>query len=157
MRATAILLLAASLLASAATAAPAPNVTAPIKQFLDGFNTGDTKSAFAAYASGDVAIVDEFAPHAWIGPKAPQEWAAEYDRHAAATGVSEGIVKYGKPTRTEIGSAHAYVIIPTVYTYKEKGKPMAEEGQMAYALDATKAGWKIRAWTWSGVKPHPAK
>lgn len=157
MRTTAILMLAGACLASAAIAAPAPDVTAPIKQFLDGFNTGDTKSAFAAYAGGDVAIIDEFAPHAWIGAKAPQQWAAEYNRHAAATGVTDGIVKYGKPTRTEIGTAHAYVIVPTLYTYKEKGKPMAEEGQMAYVLDATKAGWKIRGWTWTGVKPHPAK
>ena len=53
------------------------DVTAPIRQFIDGFNTGDTKAAFAAYGSGDIVIVDEFAPHRWVGPQAPQEWAAD--------------------------------------------------------------------------------
>ena len=56
----------------------AQDVTVPIHQFIDGFNTGDTKSAYAAYAAGDIAIVDEFAPHRWVGPHAPQEWAADY-------------------------------------------------------------------------------
>ena len=133
------------------------DVTVPIRQFLDGFNTGDTKTAYAAYAPGTISIIDEFAPHIWIGPKAPQDWAAEYDRHAAKTGVSGGNVSYGKPTRTEIEGDAAYVVIPTLYTYKQTGKPTAEEGQMAFALHSTKEGWKIVAWTWTGVYPHPAK
>ncbi len=134
--------------------AAAPDVTAPIHQFIDGFNTGDTKSAYAAYASGDITIVDEFAPHRWIGPHAPQNWAADYDKHAQATGVSDGSVKYGSPTRTEIESDVAYVIIPTTYLYKDHGQPTVEEGQMTFVLHAEAGGWKIRSWTWSGVKPH---
>jgi ketosteroid isomerase-like protein len=150
--------LAAALAASApAAATPAADVTVPIHQFIDGFNTGDTKSAYAAYAPGTVAITDEFAPHIWIGPRAPQSWAAEYDRHAKKTGVSGGSVSYGKPTRSEIDGDVAYVIIPTVYTYQQTGKPTAEEGQMTFALRDGKGGWKIAAWTWSGVVPHPAK
>ncbi|WP_260738502.1 hypothetical protein [Tunturiibacter lichenicola] len=40
--------LASALLASTAIAAPASDVMIPIRQFVDGFNKGDTKSAFAA-------------------------------------------------------------------------------------------------------------
>ena len=82
--------------------AATPDVTQPIHQFIDGFNTGDTKSAYAAYATGEITIVDEFAPHRWVGPHAAQDWAADYDKHAQATGVSDGSVKYGAPNRTEI-------------------------------------------------------
>ena len=98
----------------------------PIRQFVDGFNTGNTKSAYAAYA---------------------------------ANGVFEGQVKYGEPTRTEISGNSAYVIIPTVYVYKDHGKPTVEEGQMTYVLRSGVGGWKIAAWTWtwSGVKPHAPK
>ena len=78
--------LAIILLTSASLAASPADVTMPIRQFIDGFNTGDTKSAYAAYASGDITIVDEFAPHRWTGPHAPQDWAADYDKHAQATG-----------------------------------------------------------------------
>jgi hypothetical protein len=149
-------LLLGGMLARVAVAATG-DVTAPIRQFIDGFNSGDTKSAFAAYASGDIVIVDEFAPHRWVDRNAAQEWAADYDKHAQATGVTDGIVKYGEPTRTEIEGKVAYVIVPTVYSYKEHGKPVAEEGQMTFVLKAEAGGWKISSWTWSGAKPHPAK
>lgn len=157
MKKTIVALFACILLASAAMAADPGDVTAPIHQFIDGFNTGDTKSAYAAYATGDITIIDEFPPHRWIGTHAAQEWAADYDKHATATGVSDGSVKYGAPTRTEIEGDVAYVVIPALYTYKEHGQPLAEEGQMTFALHAEAGGWKIKGWTWSGVKPHPAK
>ena len=112
----------------------------PIRQFIDGFNKGDTKSAYSAYAAGDINIVDEFAPHSWTGPSAAHAWAAEYDKHAAATGVSEGSVKYSAPTRREVEGDLAYVIVPTVYLYKEHGKAMAEEGQMTFVLHTEGGG-----------------
>jgi len=138
-------------------AATSADVTVPIHQFIDGFNTGDVKSAYAAYASGDIAIVDEFAPHIWIGPHAAQDWAADFDKHARATGVSDGSVKYGAPTRTEVEGNVAYVIIPTAFNYKEHGKAFTEKGQMTFVLRLEKDVWKIAAWTWTGAKPQPAK
>ena len=147
----------ASAAAGPAAAAMDNSVLTPIHAFIDGFNKGDTTSAFAAYAPGDVAIIDEFAPHHWNGPKAPQTWAADYSKNAAATGVTDGAVKYGAPTRREVAGTRAYVIVPTLYTWKEHGKPMAEEGQMTFALTGKAMAWKIAAWTWSGVTPHPAK
>lgn len=149
--------LASVLLLPAALAAPATDVTAPIRQFIDGFNSGDTKSAYAAYASGSISIIDEFPPHLWAGTNAAHAWAADYNKHAAATGVSDGSVKYGDATRTEIEGDQAYVVIPTVYSYKVHGNPTQEEGQMTFVLLHGTSGWKIRGWTWTGVKPHPAK
>jgi hypothetical protein len=156
MRKTILAVFACILFFPFALAAYAGDVTLPIHQFIDGFNRGDTKAAFASYAKGNIMIVDEFAPHRWYGPNAPQEWAAEYDKHAQATGVSDGQVTYGSPTRTEIDGNEAYVILPTVYLYKDHGKPTVEEGQMTFVLHAEAGAWKISAWTWSGVKPHPA-
>jgi hypothetical protein len=133
------------------------DVTAPIHQFIDGFNKGDVKSAYAAYAAGDILIVDEFAPHRWYGPHAAQEWAADYDKHAAATGVTDGLVKYGAPTRTEIDGDVAYEVIPATYLYKEHGKPMTEQGQMTFVLHKAAGEWKIGSWVWTGTKPHASK
>jgi hypothetical protein len=137
--------------------AATPDVTAPIHQFIDGFNVGDTKSGLAAYATGDITIVDEFAPHRWAGAHAAQDWASDYDKHAQASGISDGVVKYGAPTRTEIEDDVAYVILPTTYLYKEHGAAMIEQGQMTFVLHNEQGGWKIRAWTWSGEKPHSGK
>jgi len=65
--------------------------------------------------------------------------------------------KINKPTRKKIEGKLAYVIIPTAYRYKERGKPLVEEGQMTFVLNSGAAGWKISSWTWSGVVPHAAK
>jgi len=43
-----VLALLGSLLAVPGMPAATPDVTAPIHQFIDGFNVGDTKSAYAA-------------------------------------------------------------------------------------------------------------
>jgi len=156
MTRSALLLLTGVLLSAVAAAAAPGEPMTPIRQFIDGFNNGDTKTAYAAYAAGNIIIIDEFAPHRWSGPDAAHKWAAAYDKHATATGVSDGHVSYKDPTRVEAEGGFAYVVIPTVYTYKEHGKAMVEEGQMTYALRSGASGWKITGWTWTGVKPHAA-
>lgn len=141
-------------IAPAGFAASPRDVVAPIRQFIDAFNTGDTKAAFAACTKGSIVIVDEFAPHQWVGAHALQQWLADYDKHAQATGVTEGRVTYGAATRKEIEGDQAYVIVPTVYLYKEHGKPLVEEGELTAVLRVESGSWKIAGWTWSGVKPH---
>ena len=148
---------AVALIVSVAHAADS-TVTMPIRQFIDGFNKGDVKSAYAAYASsGDIVVEDEFAPHLWVGPHAAQDWAADYDKHSQANGVTDSSVIYSTPTRIEIDGDKAYVVIPTVYNYKDHGQATTEQGQMTFVLNKEKGVWKIRAWTWTGTKPHPAK
>ncbi|HTB98270.1 MAG TPA: nuclear transport factor 2 family protein [Terracidiphilus sp.] len=133
------------------------DVTAPIRQFVDAFNKGDTQAAFATYAKGDLTVIDEFAPHVWNGTRAAQDWAADFDENAAATGVTDSHVKYGPAYRIEIEGDVAYVVMPTGYTYKLKGVPMEEKAQLVTVLHKEAAGWKIRSCAWTGLKPHAAK
>jgi hypothetical protein len=132
------------------------DVTAPIHQFVDGFNSGDLKSGYAAFATGVITIVDEFPPHRWVGPNAAHEWAAAYDKNSQANGITDGVVKYTVPLRSVVEGDQAYVIMPMTYTYKDHGKPVVEEGQMTFVLHNQSGGWKIRSWTWAGQTPHPA-
>jgi ketosteroid isomerase-like protein len=158
MKKTVVAVIACMMFAANAFASPVADVLKPIHQFLDAFNKGDTATGFAAYAtSGDILIIDEFAPHQWSGPNAAHAWADDYGKHAAATGVTDGIVKLGAPTRTEVEKDLAYVVMPATYNYKEKGSPMTEDGQMTFVLHHEAQGWKITGWTWTGQKPHAAK
>jgi hypothetical protein len=52
-------------------------------------------------------------PHIWSGPDAAHQWVGVYDKHAQATGVTDGTVTYDQPTRTEVDRGVAYVIMPT--------------------------------------------
>ncbi|HZC24907.1 MAG TPA: nuclear transport factor 2 family protein [Candidatus Binatia bacterium] len=148
--------LALVLFVPAVLAAGGDDPSAPVRQFIDAFNAGNVQAAFATYANGSVTIVDEFPPHIWTGTDAARHWADAYDKHALASGVTDGKVTYSKPTRIEVDGEVAYVILPTKYLYKEYGNALQEEGQMTAVLNRQAGAWKIRSWTWSGVKPHTA-
>lgn len=144
----------AAMAAAPVAAAEDASVATPLRQFVDAFNKGDLKGVMANYAAGDIAIIDDFAPYVWTGPKAAQAWAADLAKSGTATGVTEGAVKIGSPTRTEVAGNFAYAIVPARYTYKEHGKAMTEEGQMTFALKGGAKAWKVSGWTWTGPVPH---
>ena len=124
-------------------------VMKPINQFVNGFNKGDTASAMAA-CSETTAIIDEFPPHVWSGPGACQQWADSFDADAKKNGITNGRVILGKPSHFEMAGDHAYVVIPSNYTFKQKGKKMAEPGSFfTFVLNKGTAGWMITAWSWA--------
>ena len=152
---TAGLALGASLAGAPAFAANAA-VEAPIHQFIDSFNKGDSAGA-AAQFTPSVAIIDEVAPHIWTGAKGFASWAADLMKEAQAKDQSENAVTLGAVKREVISGSSAYVIIAATYSYKQKGVAMHEPAQMTYALKKTAAGWKIAGWTWTGPNPTPVK
>ncbi len=48
-----------------------------------------------------------------------------------------------------------YVVTPSTYTFKQKGRTIRETGTISFALVHGKAGWKIQAWTWSSPAGRP--
>ena len=137
--------------------APDPQVMAPINKFLEAFNKGDVAGAAATHAAGaDLVILDEVSPYLWRGAQAVQAWAADLDADAKKRGITDQKVTLGSPTRTETAGAGAYVVVPAVYTFTEKGVPMREAAQMTFALKKGAGGWLIHGWTWTGPKPGKA-
>lgn len=154
MKKQVLFMLAALLVCVPGVRAADDPVVAPVIQFIEAFNAGKVDVALAACAKGDTAIVDEFAPHLWMGPHAVQDWVADFDKNAKATGVSDAKVTYGEPFREEVSGDVAYIVMPTGYTYKANGKAMHEDGQMTVVVVKQDGVWKIRAWTWAGEKPE---
>jgi len=144
-----------SLLVPGAALAADAQLMAPIHQFIDSFNKGDVKAAEAAYASS-VAIIDEVAPYIWTGPGAFKAWASALMADAKTRGDTDQGVTVSDPIREEVTGDRAYVVVPAVYAFKEKGAAMKEAGQMTFALLKGAAGWKIAGWTWTGPKAAPA-
>ena len=125
------------------------DVLKPAKEFIDTFNKGDTKGAVAACADA-VAIVDEFAPFVWHGAGACATWMKDYDADAARRGISDGVVTLGTPLHVDVDGVRAYVVIPSTYAFKLKGKALKETGSLfTFAMWKGPKGWRIVGWSWA--------
>ena len=134
-----------------------PQVMAPIRTFVDAFNKGDAAGAAATHATdADLVIIDEVAPFLWRGPQAFQAWAGDLGREGKAQGMTEQKVTLGTPTRMEVSGASAYVIVPSTYSFKQKGVAMRETAQMTITLKKGSSGWLIHGWAWTGGRPTKA-
>lgn len=133
------------------------DLMAPIQKFITSFNKGDAAAAAATHAAGeDLVIVDEVSPYLWRGPKAFQSWAADLDTDIKKNGITDPIVTLSAATRTERNGDQAYVVVPAVYAFKQRGTAMRESAQMTFVLRKSASGWLIHGWTWTGPKPPSA-
>jgi ketosteroid isomerase-like protein len=141
--------LAAALLAAGQTAAAQqPDVMVAVRQFTDAFNKGDIKAVVAA-CTDQTSIIDEFPPFEWNGPGSCAKWAADYESDAKKNGITDGIVTLGTPKHVDVAGDRAYVVIPSNYSYKQKGKPMQETGSFwTFVMQKGAAGWRIAGWSW---------
>jgi len=124
-------------------------VIAPVRQIVDAFNKGDTKTA-AAVCADQTSIIDEFPPHEWHGPGGCAKWMADYDADAKKNRITDGVVTLGTPKHVDITADRAYVVVPADYAYKQKGKAVKETGSLlTVALQKGAAGWRITGWSWT--------
>lgn len=152
-----IIFTAAAAVAAGAWAAPAfaddsADAVAVVKQFIDGFNTGDIAGALAACAA-TAHVIDEFAPYEWSGEGACETWANDYAADAEAKGITDGVVTLHDAKHVYVTGDRAYVVSPVEYVYMVDGK---KQGQKDSTLTSTLAredgAWKITAWAWSTGK-----
>lgn len=143
--------------ALAQSANPADDATKFVTSIMDKFNSGDVKAWIAAQ-NDDTIIVDEFGPHVWSGAGSPQRWLDAYGKDSAATGVTSPRVDYGKPLQATSDGKTAYIVLPTMYRFVQKGSKMAEPSSMTFVLNRDGTGWKIASWTYSATAaPAPEK
>ncbi|HVZ68473.1 MAG TPA: nuclear transport factor 2 family protein [Rhizomicrobium sp.] len=138
-----------ALAAPALAADASAEVMAAMNSFNDNMNKGDVKAAVAVCAS-PAFIIDEFPPHTWHGKNACSDWASALEALNKKKGDTDLWVTFSKPWHVAVEGDNAYAVIPVKLTFKENGKPMAEDGSiLTAALHKEAAGWKITAWTWS--------
>src|SRR5437899_4485146 len=100
----------AGLSTSSVAVAANAQLEAPIHQFIDDFNKGDAKGAEASHLAS-VSIIDEVAPHLWVGPKAFTTWAADLARDGKARGITDEKVTLGAVKREAVSGTTGYVVI----------------------------------------------
>lgn len=137
-----------------AAATPVDDATKAVTTVLDKFNAGDVNAFIDAHRDGAV-IIDEFAPYSWSGSGSVKTWLDGYAKDSAARGISDGRVDYDKPIQANSNGRSAYIVLPTVYRFKQGGKAMAGKGSMTFVMVMTGKDWKISSWTYSGATPAP--
>lgn len=120
-----------------------------IDQFVAAFNSGDAAKAISM-CTDQMSIVDEFPPHEWHGAGALAKWLGDYDSNAKQNGITDGVVTCKAPRHLDVRGDYAYAVIPSDYTWKEKGQAMKEEDSLfTFALHKGAGGWKITGWAWA--------
>jgi hypothetical protein len=143
-----IVVLATLVLSVPALADDDKDVMATVNRYVDGFNKGDSGAALAC--ADETSILDEFPPHEWHGSGACAKWMSDYDADAKRNGITDGVVTLGTPKHLDVTGDRAYVVIPSSYTFKMKGKPVKETGSMfTFALLKGESGWRITGWSWA--------
>ena len=136
---------------------PANEATKFVTTIIDKFNSGDTK-AWVAAQEDNTLIVDEFGPHVWSGAGSPQRWLDAYAKDAQENKITGSRVDYGKPLQATSDGKTAYIVLPTTYSFVEKGTKMSEPSSMTFVVNRDGSGWKIASWTYSAAgAAAPAK
>jgi ketosteroid isomerase-like protein len=146
--------LAATTIPAATSAAPIDDAVATVTSTLDKFNGGDVDAFVAAHRDGAI-ILDEFAPYAWGGSGSVKTWLDGYADDAAKRHITDGRVDYEKPIQANSDGTSAYIVLPSVYSFKQDGKAMAAKGSMTFVMVKSGKDWKISAWSYNGETPKP--
>jgi hypothetical protein len=131
------------------------DVDAPIRTMVVAFNKGDVALAKSTHVAAPMIVDEPTAPFVWSGPRAFDEWLTALGKSEAKAGKTGGKVALGRFTRASVMGDHAYVVVPSTYTFQQAKRTMRETGTMTFALVKEAADWKIQAWTWSSPEAVP--
>lgn len=122
---------------------------AAVNQFVDALNKGDLRAAAAACAR-PASVVDDFPPHEWQGSTACADWGAAFAAYNEQNGITNGVVRLGKPWHVDVTGDRAYVVVPASFAYRQHGKEVDESGSVfTLALRKMGAAWRIAGWSWA--------
>jgi ketosteroid isomerase-like protein len=136
------------MLAGPAAATDKGEVMSVVRSWVAAFNKGDMQ-AMAAECADQASIIDDFAPHVWTGAGACARWASDFQQFVKSTASADPKVTVGKPWHLDVAADLAYVVAPTTFSFKQKGKPVQQDGVVTVALQKGASGWRMIGWAWA--------
>ena len=122
---------------------------ATVRQYIDGFNRGDSKAMAAAFAVPG-SILDGMAPHVWQGPTASEDWYRDVLVEGDHVGASGYVVTLGEPRHVNATGDSAYAVVPASMTFNVHRTQVMQSGAIfTVALRKLPEGWRIAAWAWA--------
>ncbi len=143
------LLCAAALVLSAIPAAAATtdadDVKTAIRQLIADSNAGND-AAFRTDLAEPALFVDEYPPFHWLGGK--DGWLNAFNAYNAQNGVTAVHTKPLAFRRVNVSGDRAYVVLRSLYTYRQHGRPVREPGTEVFTLTKASGKWLIDGYSW---------
>ena len=118
-----------------------------LARFLE---TADPAGLDGVFSTGEVTILENFAPHVFTGQDGLAHWRALMARHVGAIGDLRHA--FGPPQDFGRTDDVVYFSLPTRWTGVRDGKPFDEDGGWSFTLVWEDGGWRIRAYGWAVVR-----
>ena len=119
-------------------------VIAPIEAAIQAGQTGNFDLLRNQYLPS-ITIVDEVPPFFWSGPEALDDYLKSFGNFYSRVKMTNVQVTTGRPEFVYSTQDRAYVILPFTSVSKVGGLPLSESGLLAFTLQKTNKGWKIRS------------
>lgn len=138
-------------MATPALASDEMDVLSRMQQTIDAANR-NIDAAVAGNFMPSVVLVDDLAPYVFRGPAADAilEWSNAYGADSAKNSITDFSMKLLKPRRVKISGDRAYIVLPAVYSFKQRLKPMQKRGTITATLERVDKKWLIATWSWAG-------
>lgn len=127
-------------------AGPDAAMMEPIEKIARFIATGD-EACLAAFAVHDVVILENFAPHLFLGPDAVARWAKGMREHARTlAGLKHS---FGAAQDFTSDAEHAFFSLPTHWQGTSNGRSFHEDGGWSFLLVMEQGGWRVKSYGWA--------
>ena len=131
---------------------PDASMLAPV-EMIARFIAGGGDENLAAFADGDVTILENFAPHLFRGEGAVTRWAAAMRAHIAT--LSGMTHSFGPPQDFGGDTAQVFFTLPTHWRGASHGRPFEEDGGWAFLLVRQTGEWRVKSYAWAVTRLAP--
>jgi hypothetical protein len=138
-------LIALMLVGTSALASDTTDVKAVIRHLIADSNSGND-AAFAADLTEPALFIDEYAPFHWRGAK--DGWLNAFNAYNKDNAVTAAKTSIQAFRHVNVGEGRAYVVLKSLYTYKQHSKPMKEPGEEVFTLTKASGKWLVDGYAW---------
>ena len=136
--------------AVAASVQPDAPMLASVERLARFIGAGGEGSAADIFATGDVTIIENFAPYLFSGAGAVQAWTSGMRAHLA--GLSELRHRFGQPHNFSRSGDQVFFSLPTHWSGLARGKAFSEAGGWCFVLVGQHGAWRIRDYGWAVIE-----
>jgi hypothetical protein len=134
----------ASLVITQALSSDETEVLSRMHQTIDAANR-NIDTALASNFMPSVVLVDDLAPYVFQGPAADAilEWTNAHGADSVKNSITDFSMQLLKPRRVEVSGDRAYIVLPAVYSFKQRLRPMQKRGTITATLERLDKKWLI--------------